>query len=365
MTSREESKRQKKRRREAKKNALRVKEFQRRLSAKKRLSPYPRFEYDTLGGDPEFVSIVQKLIAVFDFADSSICPPHIQRLYRLQKSLGYRRLSNLFSDIAGDGCADPIAAQVRAAEMEFPLITFLGQWLFDRLPEPCRQYPLPFHYFDIRPFDDFVGITFEFLPTQKTDSGTIYYSPLKPRVRFGGAEWTVAFSRHAIERACERFTPVSPINYLFFQMNYMYFRFCRHFEPIEFDDGQPAIRLYGQCDDIPGRETQLYRNDILGESYKAGQGKVHYVLGYCPIAFKGGKAVATTFLYPGYSGTPEDVLVRRARVSSAEREKLVQAANNNNLHRVLSLGNTDVIKWYHDNGVPQVVQLPRGVLQVD
>ena len=75
--------------------------------------------------------------------------------------------------------------------------------------------------------------------------------------------------------------------------------------------------------------------------------------------------MATTFLYPGYSGTPEDILVRRSRIPSAERERLICAANNNNQHRVLSLGNTDVINWYHDNGVPQVVQLPRGVIELE
>jgi hypothetical protein len=365
MASKDDRKRQKKRRKEDKKHAERAGELQRRAAVEKRRAQYPHVEYDTRGGDPEFVSIVKGLVASFDFSDPTICPPDIQRLYRLQKSIGYPRLSGMFQDLASDIYKDPVTAELRTAELEHPLGGFLGQWLFDRLPEPCREYPLPFHYFCVRPVEDFIGIEFEFLPSQKTDSGTIYYSPAKPRVEFGGASWTVAFSRHAIERACQRVTPVSPISYIYFQMNYIYFRCCTYFEPLEFADGQPAIRLYGECDDVPDREMRLYRDRILGDAYQPGKGKAHYVLGYCPIAFKGGKAVATTFLYPGYSGTPEDVLVRRARIAPPERERLVQAANNNNHNRVLSLGNSDVIKWYHDNGVPQVVQLPRGVVQLD
>lgn len=365
MARKEDRKKQKKRRKEEKKNGERSRELQRRVTTEKRRAKYPHVEYDTRGGDPEFVSIVKTLVASFDFSDVSICPPDIQRLYRLQKSIGYPRLSEMFQGLARDVFRDPMTAEIRATELEHPLGGYLGQWLFDRLPDPCRDQPLPFHYFCVRPVEDFIGIEFEFLPSQKTDSGTIYFSPAKPTVRFGGADWIVAFSRHAIERACQRFTPVSPISYVYFQMNYIYFRCCTYFQPLELEDGQPAIRLFGECDDVPDREMRLYRDQILGDAYKPGLGKAHYVLGYCPIAFKGGKAVATTFLYPGYSGTPEDVLVRRARIQPTERERLIYAANNNNQHRVLSLGNTDVIKWYHDNGVPQVVQLPRGVIQLD
>ena len=365
MSGQDDRKRQKKRRKEAKKNTDRAKVLQLRAAAEKRRAQYPHVEYDTRGGDPEFVSIVKKLVASFDFTDSSICPPEIQRLYRLQKLMGYPRLSDMFQELSSELVKDPIAAKMKAVSMEHPLGDFLGQWLFDRLPAPCREQPLPFHYFCARPVDDFIGIEFEFLPSQKTDSGTIYYSPAKPTVHFGGANWTVAFSRHAIERACQRFTPVSPITYLYFQVNYIYFRCCTYFEPLEFADGQPAIRLFGECDEFPDRELRLYRDQILGDAYEPDHGKAHYVLGYCPIAFKGGKAVATTFLYPGYSGTPEDILVRRSRIPSAERERLICAANNNNQHRVLSLGNTDVINWYHDNGVPQVVQLPRGVIELE
>jgi len=365
MASRDERKRQKKRRKEEKRNTERSRALQRHVTAEKQRAKYPHVEYDTRGGDPEFVAIVKGIVAEFDFADPQTCPPEIQRLYRLQKSLGYQRLGEMFHDIASEVYKDDLQAELKVAQLEHPLGGFLGQWVFDRLPEPCRDLPLPFHYFCVRPVEDFIGVEFEFLPSQRTDSGTIYYSPVEPKVEFGGASWTVGFFRHAIERACQRFTPVCPITYLYFQMNYIYFRCCRYFEPLELEDGQPAIRLFGECDDVPDREMRLYRDQILGESYEASKGKAHYVLGYCPIAFKGGKAVATTFLYPGYRGTPEDVLVRRARISASERERLIQAANHNTRHRVVALGNADVIKWYHDNGVPQVVQFHHRVIDWD
>jgi hypothetical protein len=365
VANREERKRQKKRRKEDKKNAERARALQRRATTEKRRAKYPHIEYDIRGGNPDFVAIVKRILADFDFANPAICPPDLQELYRLQKLLGYPRLRGMFRDMANEFYNDKLQAELKVARLEHPLGGFLGQWVFDRLPEPCRQLPLPFHFFCVRPVEDFIGVEFEFLPSQRTDAGTIYYSPVEPKVKFGGALWTVGFFRHAIERACERFTPVSPITYLYFQMNFIYFRCCRYFEPLELEDGQPAIRLYGECDEVPDREMRLYRDQILGDAYVPGKGKAHYVLGYCPIAFKGGKAVATTFLYPGYRGTPEDVLVRRSRMSISERERLIQAANHNTRHRVVALGNTDVIKWYHDNGVPQVIQLPHRVIDYD
>ena len=80
MSGQDDRKRQKKRRKEAKKNTDRAKVLQLRAAAEKRRAQYPHVEYDTRGGDPEFVSIVKKLVASFDFTDSSIGPPEIQRL---------------------------------------------------------------------------------------------------------------------------------------------------------------------------------------------------------------------------------------------------------------------------------------------
>ncbi len=153
MAHKEDRKKQKKRRKEEKKNAERSRLLQKRAAAAKRRAKYPHIEYDTRGGDPEFVSIVKKLVASFDFTDSSICPPEIQRLYRLQKLMGYPRLSDMFQELSSELVKDPIAAKMKAVSMEHPLGDFLGQWLFDRLPAPCREQPLPFHYFCARPVD--------------------------------------------------------------------------------------------------------------------------------------------------------------------------------------------------------------------
>jgi hypothetical protein len=85
-------------------------------------------------------------------------------------------------------------------------------------------------------------------------------------------------------------------------------------------------------------------------------------MGYCPVDFRVGRAVAMTFLPPGYGGTPEDRLVRTAPIDRDLRRQLLDAANNNTFERVLE-GNDEVIKWYHDNGVPQVKEMPPGMFQ--
>ena len=68
-------------------------------------------------------------------------------------------------------------------------------------------------------------------------------------------------------------------------------------------------------------------------------------------------AVSTIRSEAGYKGTPEDVLLRAAELPYPQRRELLQAADHNVAYRVLHEGNVDVIKWYHDNGIPQVKQI--------
>jgi hypothetical protein len=46
--------------------------------------------------------------------------------------------------------------------------------------------------------------------------------------------------------------------------------------------------------------------------------------------------------------------VRTAPITAAKRRDLFALASDNNLHRVYREGGLEAIKWYHDNGVPQV-----------
>jgi hypothetical protein len=84
-------------------------------------------------------------------------------------------------------------------------------------------------------------------------------------------------------------------------------------------------------------------------------------LRYCPIAFVGPRAVAKTFLFPGFRNTPEDYLVRTAPMPTDQREMLLDIASDNTARKVREAEGVTAIKWYHDNGIPQVYDMKRRV----
>jgi hypothetical protein len=348
---REDRKKQKKRLKERKKASAR----QQSLAERRRADLYPKITLDPTEGDPEFVSIVERVVAGFDFADPAICSPTNQLVFQSLHKEGFKSTTSRIETTAAAGVEQGFPKAETEYTLLYPLFMLLGDWIFERLPEPYRTKPLPFHYFFVAPVDKDLVIKFAFLPSVSNEHGRIYHSPLDPTVPFGGGKWKVGFSRHAIERICERICPTPEIGYAQFSLCAMYCRYYTYFEPLELPDGQHAIRLLDYCDRAGDAAVHPYVRDVLEQPGPSlANSTLGYVLGYCPLSFIGPRAVAKTFLYPGYSNTPEDHLVRTAPISAAKRRDLLTLASDNNLHRVYRKGGLEAIKWYHDNGVPQV-----------
>jgi hypothetical protein len=353
---REDRKKQKKHLKEQKKSNAR----QRLLAERRRADLYPRIIIDPKGGDPEFVSIVRRILAGFSFEDPTICPPDRQRIFREFHKLGVdQMLVNMQAELSEIRTQTATTQQVEDTAC-FTIHEYLGNWIFERLPEPCRVKPLPFHYYEAVPSTKDLVIRFALLPNTTNEHGRIYYSGFQPTVPFGGGKWKVAFFRHAIERICERLCTKPQINFSHFSSLATYFRFTTYFEPLELPDGQHAIRLFDYCyrgDDVGNHP---YVKHVLENEIPAAQNAhLVHVLGYCPLSFIGPRAVAKTFLYPGYRNTPEDHLVRTAPITMAKRRELLALASHNNATNFYVAGGFEAIKWYHDNGVPQVIALKR------
>lgn len=355
---REDRKKQKKRLRERKKSEAR----QRSLTERHRANLYPKIILDPTAGDPEFVSIVERIVAGFDFEDPAICSPAKQGIYQVFHKVGLAAMLSRMDAAVRAGVRQGFTKDEMEDGVLYPLLLYLGNWIFERLPEPCRMTPLPFHYFFVEPFTKDLVIRFAFLPSMTSEHGRIYFSPLEPTVPFGGGNWKVGFFRHAIERICERICPGPRIGYAHFSSSAMYFRDCIYYEPIELPDGQHAIRLFDYCERGGSKEEDPYITNVLGlTNYPGKSVPLVHVLGYCPVAFVGPRAVAKTFLYPGYKNTPEDHLVRAAPISPKQRVELLALASDNNSGKLFHGRGHEAIKWYHDNGVPQVIQLDRHI----
>jgi hypothetical protein len=355
---RDERKRQKKRLKEQKKSARQSKH----AAARSKEATYPEIIFHPEGGDPAFVATVREILAGFDYDNPDHCSQSMRQVFQMFRSVGtsemFRRLDQSMKEAAQRGFDSKLVEDAFLG----PLLMDLGEWVFDRLPEECRKSPLPFSYFVVLPGHREFHVYFAFLPSVASSHGRIYTPPLEPTVPFGGGSWRVGFFRHAIERICERLCPTQEITYAHFSTCAIYFRDCIYYEPLELPNGQHVIRLLRDCDSYVDGDSDPYITQVMGLDRHPGKStRLYRILGYCPVAFVGPRAVAKTFLYPGYRGTPEDHLVRTAAMSAAERRELLEMADDNHAGKAFKKGGLDAIRWYHLNGIPQVFELDRKV----
>lgn len=329
--------------------------------------PPARIRIQPKYGDSVFVRRVRAAAANVPLEEAGGCPPHIARFLRWLRRVGPDEVINTLraeaalkydhhQDISNE-CHKPITE----------LILYVGTRIFDQLPEAYRQQLLPDYFFVPVPSDIGVEITFGFLQKEMCQGKVVYRPPCNPAVVVNGVRWPVVLSRHAVERACERCSFDFPVPYAHYWRCEAYFRGYSFYEPVWMSDGQPAVRLY-MSESVSGSPDRYsrYVHRVTGEDGIRGlSGVPAYVLGYCPLALIDGVAVAKSFLYPGYDGTPEDALVRTAAISRAERQQLLGLASGNNLMRTLTEDNHQAISWYHHNGVPQVVSLDRRLFNYD
>jgi hypothetical protein len=344
-----------------KKDAAKAKKTAAYAAAKKREATRPRVTVDPTGGDLVFVRRVQAAVADISLEESGGCPPDVAEVVARcmrddpeEVCTYYRVQAALKSDDHNE--------IVRAPAVLFHTVaSYVGSRVFEQLPEVYQKKLLPDYAFFPLIAPEGVCIRFGFLDRVKRSTGWGYYSQHKPTVTINGAKWIVCFSDHAIERIVERSSFEEQITYSHYMDCMNYFDGCVHFEPVTMGDGKPAIRLF-MNDGLAGNHGRYrdYIQKITGtdEATRDSSG-LAYVLGYCHVDCKGQFAKATSMWYPGYNGTPEDVLVRTSGLGHEEKRRLLEMADGNKTVRVVNDGRHEAIRWYHENGVPQVVPLAR------
>jgi hypothetical protein len=339
-----------------KKHKKRLKE-KRKAEKRAARGRFPQLVIIPDGEDPGFMRVVEELVDSFDFDDPDSCSSDDRHMYLLLRTLG---LDGIFARLDSQSVAEVAAKHELSREdlideILVPLLTHLGEWIFERLPDQYRTNPLPFYFYDIVPQAKHLSIRFQFLPHVKSPHGTIYLSPLEPTVRINDEDFKVGFTRHALERACHRLALNQPITYYDFKRVATHFKTCEYFEVISLPDEQLALRLLGLCsDDL----IDIYLRDVAGlDESRISSGKCFFVLGYCPLQIVRNYAVATTFLCPGYRGTPEHALIDSTTMSANERRALHAMASSATLADAIRGHQTEALRWYHRNGVPQVITL--------
>ena len=321
-------------------------------------SRYPEIVIDDTHGDPAFVELVKQAMAGIDFDDRSQFCDGERTFYRLIRQYGFETALRTVQNALAD---DPQEDDPTGRKRETMVLMKYGTLVFDSIPEELRRRYLPYNDVQVVFAGNRIVLRFSSMLSQRGNTGRVFYRRNMPTIEFDGVARTVAFSRHAIERLCERFKP-RYLQYAAAGDVHAFFSTCVYFEPVILKNGQPAIALYNICGPEGSQEYDIYVKHVLGEdNLDHAAGKPYYRVGYCPVVFEGDFAKATTFLCPGYHATPERLAISRSRLSWHDRNAIIKTAASQSTDDVLLNNAPETIRWFHDNGVPQVVQFQHPV----
>ena len=323
---------------------------------RRRRDQYPRVLIDPTNGDPEFVGLVKKANSDIDFDDPQLFQPGERQFYRLMRQYGFSYARKVLVEAMASRRAE---GDEFSQVGEVLMLLGYGSKLVERIPEQARRRLMPYNHVQVAFRKQEITLKFSSMLSQRGAAGTIFYSRRKPTIEFNGKQWNVGFSRHAIERICERLNP-RYIQYSASGDVHAFFSTCVYFEPVVLYGNQPAFALYNMCGCEPFVQYHTYVKQILGEeNLDLSKGRPYYRVGYCPVVFEGEFAKAKTFLYPGYMATPEYGLILKSKLSRIEKDLLIQNATTQDA--VVINNNPQTIKWFHDHGIPQVVHLKQDV----
>ena len=328
----------------------------------RRRAEFPDFVFQEKHGNPEFVAIVKQAIRDFDFAE--LDKPY-QNAFRWMKREGAAYAEEKLKDDMRRDREKGISNEYTAfGDLQWLLSA--GHAIFSRISDDEKRRFLPMNDAQFPYRDDVIVVRFRSLLTQKSSGGKTYYSRYKPTIDFEGKEYIVGFSTEALKRTCER-TMKDPLRYDALGDVYAYFEDCRYFEPCTLRDGSPAFSFFDECSDHSPQLTSAqgqWSKTILGvKEMDPTRGKLYYRVGYCPVAFDQGFAKAKTLLFPGFKKTPEYEMLDKARMPPDTKRRLQRIATNSNISHLWETDDVSALKWFHDNGVPQVIQTTEPLFQ--
>lgn len=285
--------------------------------------------------------------------DPQYFPPQLVKVFTAQADIGW----------AGAIEAAKLAYDAGAGSgyswtyLEASFVTALGHAIFTRIGEAKLLEFIPYSDVMVNPVGREWRITFRSLKRQRSPHGTIYYSRHEPKVTIDGVPKVVGFSRHAIEQTCERIVPTWR-NYAGLGDAFAFFSTCVYFEPCVLPSGQRAFTFYEPCD-VPGFFLHTYAEQVAGISGEASGCCVR--IGYCPADVSGDFFVARTLLPPGFRDTPERALLSRVPLGGPERQHLLELAASNDMPTMIAKHDFTALRFFHENGVPQVVKIGRPI----
>jgi len=327
-----------KRRKQKARERLHVKLKHRERERRRYEAKFPTFRFSG-EADPLFKRLIGKALNSIDLRDRRLFHPHETEIYKDLKQHGpetMRTLHRLAEEVDG-----------------IPAIYFtmkLGTLVFSMIPKEELLRFIPYNDVVIHPAGRHIQVHFSSLLRQWSPGGTIYYSRRKPTVEIDGEKKIVGFSRHAVEQVCSRYGPRWQ-TYGGLGEVFAVFDKLRTFERCDLYGNQLAFTFFEEC--AEQFFTGAYVPEVLGRQAK---GNAYFRVGYCPAVIHGDFISAKTFLFPGYRTTPEFGTILRASLFQNEKREMIEKATTLDLDTLQRTGDFSLIKFFHDNGVPQVIE---------
>jgi hypothetical protein len=326
----------------------------RRAQAQRR-SEFPQFELGPTGiSELEFVDAVYAAARKVNFDDRQ----HFKDVDRLSWRTIAQIGANVIEEWRRSANRDLYEQQENFGDMmSMSLVTNVSQAIYSLIPDEVKERFMPYNYFTVIPTRNKLVLHTGRLITKRTPKGSIHLSRSPVIVDVDGERRTLAFTTHAMERVCERIAPGWKVNYVDLMEIARFFSCVPSFEMEPLNSDQNVILLYASCGPSFTDLYWIHVDHILGrDKVKPDSEPPEYRLGYCPLALDGRYAIAKTLLLPGYRMTPEYRLLSTSVLPRERKTELFEMTRDH-------VRDTDrfeewlpLVKWFHENGVPQVRQ---------
>jgi hypothetical protein len=329
----------------------RVAEKQKRVAAKRqraeelaRQNEFPPFVFEPNGAPDELVEAVRQAVKAIDFRDETSF---------------YKWETDIYREVKRSGAATAMALLLRSTRndktdhvAESHFIYNIGRQVFRLLGDDFLLRFVPFHDVLIQPRDHHILVYFRSLKQARGPGGTVYYSRHEPKLEVNGQSLVVAFSGHAIHRTRERLTHRWP-TYTALGDVFAFFDQCLEFELCVLYPDLLGFTFFDHC--FPGFSNYEFARQVMGERFIPGA-PYCFRVGYCPAVVEGGFIKAKTLLFPGYAGTPEYGKIMSAALPRERKQAMVEVAKSLDAKHTLEPDGLELLKWFHDQGVPQARQ---------
>ena len=340
---------------------------------------FPEIEIDTASftSAPDLLAPIRLAVDVLRTKHRSLLPLMQRRFYYDVRAGGFSTANEALRE--GTRLAQKLGSTETAQAYIVCMVT-LGEVLYGQLRAEAIQRTRCVDVRHCEGADDRkLVIRCRSLRSTETPAGRAYFSRRMPRLRFGTdrRDGLIAFSKHALERVCKR-TVYNWRTYSGHADAFAFLDNCVYFEDCTAVRGEPSFVVYNSC--VPHFPSWQFVEHVLGGRFSshgdiyadianAITQRLYYRVGYCPVEFHGDIAVAKTLLVPGMKeqrGTPEGLLIERSGLPAHEVARLQEQVERQlSLKDVVDGGDFTLVKWFHENGIPQVVEIKEDVFKYD